>query len=154
MDKQKQKVTRKKAVPKRKRISDSVTEEVLKRCRRKCCMCFGLKQEIVVKEGQIAHLNRNRNMTDIDNLVYLCLDCHKIYDSQSNRTIGYRPGEVRHYRDQLFRELGYDFVEWTLTLRCHRSKYDQIKAVVVKAHSQLKGCDPDMSVNEGPANLL
>ncbi len=136
----------------RKKIPDAVRDEVLKRCRRQCCMCFGLNRKSDVTDGQIAHLDRDPSNVEIENLVYLCLECHKIYDRQSNRAIGYKPGEIQHYRDQLYRALGYDFVEWTLTLRGHRSRYEEIKSVVTEAHARLKECDPNMSVNEGPAD--
>ena len=145
-------MAKKKAKARRRKIPDPLVDEVLKRCRRQCCMCFGLNGKTDVTDGQIAHLDRDSSNIDIDNLVYLCLDCHKNYDRQSNRTIGYKPGEVQHYRDQLYRALGYDFIEWTLTLRGHRSRYEEIKSVVTQVHTLLKKCDPNMSVNEGPAD--
>ncbi len=145
-------MTEKKPKDGRRKIPDEIVSEVLKRCRRQCCMCFGLKGAAEVCDGQIAHLDRDPSNNDIDNLAYLCLDCHKQYDLTSNRTLRYRPGEIQLYRDQLYRALGYDFVEWTLTLRGHRSRYDSIKKAVNKAHALLKESDPDMSVNEGPAD--
>lgn len=142
----------KKSKPKRRKIPDDTRDEVLKRCRRQCCMCFGLRRTTEVTAGQLAHLDRDRSNVHIENLVYLCFDCHKIYDEESNRAVGYTSGEVRHYRDQLYRALGHDFVEWTLTLRGHRARYQEIKSVVDRVHALLKDCDPDMSLNEGPAD--
>ena len=113
-------------------------------------MCYGLRGTKEVKDGQIAHLDRDRTNPDVENLAYLCLDCHKMYDTKSNRVQGYTPGEVRYYRDQLYRALGHDHIEWTITVRADRSQYEKVKIVVHDAHSALLKCCHDVTLNEYP----
>ncbi len=113
-------------------------------------MCFGLNRILEVVDGQIAHLDRNPSNFHIDNLAYLCLECHKNYDLQSNRVLGYTPGEITHYRDRLYQALAIDRYEWTLTIRADRSKYDLVKKAVQKAHSTLKECTDDVRLYESP----
>ena len=43
----------------RKRFPKPVETEVLTKCRRRCALCFGLKGDAKVKEGQLAHIDRN-----------------------------------------------------------------------------------------------
>src|SRR5437016_2418552 len=121
-------------------IAPAVKVEVLSRCRRRCCMCFGLSGIMDAKDGQIAHLDRNRANNEIENLAYLCLDCHKNYDARSNRVQRYTAGEIRLYRSQLYRALRSDQVEWTLTIRADRSQYVEVKKEVERAHSILRAC--------------
>ncbi len=113
-------------------------------------MCFGLSGIREVADGQIAHLDRDPSNFNIDNLAYLCLECHKNYDLQSNRVLGYTPGEIAHYRDQLYRALSHDRFQWTLTIRADRSRYESVKAAVQKAHATLRDCSDDVSLNEAP----
>jgi hypothetical protein len=114
-------------------------------------MCFGLRGSREVKDGQIAHLGRDRSSVNIDDLAYLCLECHKVYDSKSNRVQSYTAGEIRHYRGQLYRALGHDQMEWTLTVRADRSQYVLVKQRVQEAHSILSDCTSDVSLHESPA---
>lgn len=121
--------------------------------RRRCCMCFGLKGDVEVKEGQIAHLDRDRANPDPSNLAFLCQECHTQYDRKSNRVLGFTPEEVRFYRDRLFEKLGHDRIEWNLTMRVHRGEYEAAKAVVDKAKAVLRAFSRDVTVHEGPADL-
>lgn len=148
--KKKSTTNRNQATRRRAAISPPVRDEVLKRCRRQCCMCYGLRGTKEVKDGQIAHLDRDRTNPDVENLVYLCLDCHKMYDTKNNRVQSYTSGEVRYYRDQLFRALGYDHIEWTIIIRTDRSQYEKVKVVVQDAHSSLLKCCTDVALNEYP----
>jgi hypothetical protein len=52
-------------------------------------MCYGLRGVLKQTEGQIAHLDRNRSNPDIENLAFLCLDCHKQYDNKNNRVLSF-----------------------------------------------------------------
>ena len=87
----------------RKRVSDSVQASVLKRSRRRCCICFGLNCDTSIKQGQIAHLDRNAENDDEDNLAFLCLACHDRYDSTSSQSKNFTVAEVKAFRS----ELGY-----------------------------------------------
>ncbi|MCP4548618.1 MAG: hypothetical protein GY835_19350 [bacterium] len=131
-------------------IPDPIKDELLRRCKRVCCMCFGLRGDTEIKDGQLAHLDRNRTNAHIDNLAYLCLECHKIYDLKSNRVLAYTPGEVRFYRDQLYRHHGHDQVEWTLVVRANRSRYEIVKKAVDEAHSMLRKASMDVTFAEEP----
>lgn len=90
-----------------------------------------------MKEGQLAHLDRNPANSRVENLAYLCLDCHAQYDKHSNRVLGFTPGEVRYYRDQLYAALELEQYEWQLTLRVALSSFDAAKDVVDRAHTLL-----------------
>src|SRR5687768_1769755 len=85
----------------RKPIPKSVETELLTSCKRRCCLCFALNQDLRTKQGQIAHLDNNPSHNDIDNLVWLCLDHHDQYDSRTSQSKGFTLDEVRLYKNQL-----------------------------------------------------
>jgi hypothetical protein len=47
-------------VARRRRVADAVQAEVLVKSRRRCCVCYGLNRDADTKQGQIAHLDKNR----------------------------------------------------------------------------------------------
>ena len=108
-------------------------------------MFFGLKNDLDVKEGQIAHLDRNPANARAENLAFLCQECHTLYDTKTNRVQGFTPGEVRYYRDQMYTALGHDEVEWCLTVRADRSQYKAAKRAVDSAHSLLLALTQDVT---------
>jgi len=136
--------------PPRTSIPDTTRDLVLLRCKRQCCMCCCLRGIREPAEGQIAHLDRDRTNADIDNLVFLCLPCHTLYDTKGNHVQGDTPGEVRHYRHQLYRVLQFDHVEWTITIRADRTHYDKVKQAVDDAHATLRNSCIDVTVRESP----
>lgn len=138
----------KKPVP-RKRVP-KYEEMVLRKCRRQCCMCFGLRGITDVKDGQIVHLDRKRSNTTLDNLAFLCLECHKAYDTKSNRVKAFTPGEIRYYRDLLYRKLGQDQIKWEITLTASRDDYDTIKAAVNEAQDLLLRYTSEVTLSERP----
>ena len=83
-------------------IPDSTNEAILVKSRRRCCICFGLKRDLGVKSGQIAHLDRNNKNPSEDNLAFLCFDHHDEYDSKTSQRKGFLIGEVKTYREQLY----------------------------------------------------
>ena len=89
----------------RKHISSDNQAEVLVRSGRRCCICFGLHQKFDVVQGQIAHLDRNNENDSLENLVFLCLSCHDLYDSKNSQSKGLIPKEVKNYRDRLYKEV-------------------------------------------------
>jgi len=131
-------------------IPDYVREEILRRCRRRCCMCFGLNGDLSVKEGQLAHLDRDRANPQIDNLAFLCQGCHTLYDTKNNRVQGFTSGEIRHYRDRLYAALGHDRIQWGLTITVDINQYDAAKDVVDRAHALLLEFTREVSRTEGP----
>lgn len=94
-----------KTMTKRKRISKETETELLVRSRRRCCICFGLNQNLAEKKGQIAHLDGDPSNSDPDNLAYLCFDHHDQYDSRTRQSKGLTIDEVKRYREQLYEAL-------------------------------------------------
>ncbi|MEJ2555179.1 MAG: hypothetical protein P8186_02885 [Anaerolineae bacterium] len=86
----------------RRNVPKAVETEVLIRCARRCCICYGLNGDSEEKKGQVAHLDRDPSNNNIDNLVYLCLDHHDQYDSKTSQSKGLTTGEVGEYRAQLY----------------------------------------------------
>ena len=82
-------------------VSKEIESQVLINCRRRCCICFGVNRDVDVKKGQIAHLDKNRNNNNIDNLSYLCLEHHDIYDSKNSQSKNFSLKEVKVYRKEL-----------------------------------------------------
>lgn len=93
----------------RKPITDEAQKNVVTRSRRRCCLCFWLEGKDEVQKGQIAHLDRNNENSEEDNLVFLCLQHHDEYDSKTSQSKGLREDEVRHWRDVLYQEMEYRF---------------------------------------------
>ncbi|HMY56597.1 MAG TPA: hypothetical protein PK671_26745 [Candidatus Obscuribacter sp.] len=101
-------------------------------------------------EGQIAHLDRDRTNAIAENLAFLCLECHKKYDTKSNRVLGFTAAEIRLYREKLCRALKVDQTEWTITISVDNSKSEKIRSLIQKAHSDLLKECPDAKLSEGP----
>lgn len=121
---------------------------VAQQCRRNCCMCYGLKRQLVTVEGQLAHLDGDSSNTVVENLAYLCQPCHTQFDTKTNRVQGFTPQEVKFYQAELFRVLRTNLSEWTITVRAIQTEYDTTKAAVVAAHAQLKTTCPEVTLNE------
>lgn len=111
-------------------------------------MCYGLRGILEPRDGQIAHLDRDRSNPSIDNLAYLCLECHKTYDTKNNRVLSFTAAEMRQYRTVLHRALRHNQVEWTITVRADRSQYEAVKKGIADAHAILRQCAPDVSLSE------
>jgi len=86
----------------RKPIPEAVQTNVLLKSRRRCSVCYGLNRDTGLKQGQIAHLNHNSGDAREENLVFLCLDHHDQYDSQTSQSKNLRESEVTHFRDELY----------------------------------------------------
>jgi hypothetical protein len=144
------KKARARRAPARVVVPPDVRDEVLKRCQRHCCMCFGLHQRWAVAGGQLAHVDRDRTNAAIENLVFLCQDCHTVYDTKNNRVLSFTPGELTYYRDKLYLRLRIDVIEWTITVRGLRTQYAALKSAVDTAHASLLKCCSDVILNESP----
>lgn len=86
---------------KRKKLPSQTVADVITRCRRRCCICFGLDRDESEKRGQIAHLDHDASNNLPDNLAFLCLHHHDDYDSQRSQSKGLSIDEVKHYRAEL-----------------------------------------------------
>lgn len=93
----------------RKSIPEDTQNTILLRSRRRCCLCFWLEGRDEVLKGQIAHLDSNPENSVEGNLVFLCFDHHDEYDGTRRLAKGLREKEVRHWRDELYREMEYRF---------------------------------------------
>jgi hypothetical protein len=89
-------------LPERRPLNRQLAKDVLIACRRRCCLCFFLEDRDEVRKGQIAHLNRRRGDDRFDNLVYLCLEHHDEYDSNTSQVKRLSPQEVKEYRNRLY----------------------------------------------------
>ena len=90
----------------RKRIKDSDQTNILIQSRRRCCICFGLNRDGDIKRGQIAHLDKNPNNNNADNLVYLCFEHHDEYDGKTSQSKGFTIKEIKKYREELYIHFG------------------------------------------------
>lgn len=79
---------------------------VLDQSRRRCCLCFCLRNDAGEKRGQIAHLDRDRSNDAFENLAFLCLEHHDEYDSSTSQSRSLQEAEVRDHRDRLYEHLG------------------------------------------------
>ncbi len=75
--------------------------KLLLNCRRRCCICFGLDRDHRVKQGQIAHLDKNNQNNDIGNLAFLCFTHHDQYDSKTSQSKGLTLAEVKAFKEEL-----------------------------------------------------
>jgi hypothetical protein len=113
-------------------------------------MCFGLRGDLAVKDGQLAHMDRDRTHSVAENLAFLCQECHGVYDKKSNRVLAFTSDEIRHYRDRLYSALGHDAFEWCLTVRADHSRFEAAKRVVDEAHAILLAFTREVTRHEGP----
>lgn len=90
---------------KRKSFPSKVETFVLMASRRRCALCFGLDGDTTEKEGQIAHIDRNRANNAHSNAAWLCTKHHARYDTRSRQTKGHSTDELRAHQKQLFQYL-------------------------------------------------
>ena len=88
----------------RKPPSTSVELQVLVASRRRCCICYGLHRDLGIKQGQLAHINRDPSDSSVDNLAFMCLQHHDWFDSKTSQSKGATIEEAKHYRDLLYSE--------------------------------------------------
>jgi hypothetical protein len=62
---------------------------------RRCPLCFHLKFDLAEKNGQIAHFDGNPSNAAEDNLAFLCLDHHTLFDSKTSQHKNYTIHEVK-----------------------------------------------------------
>jgi len=83
-------------------VPSKTQDRVLVLSRRRCCVCFGLHGDLSLKQGQIAHLDRDNTNDDLDKLAFFCLPHHDQYDSRTSQSKGLREGEVKRFRKELY----------------------------------------------------
>lgn len=90
----------------RRRPGSDTEAQVLLLSRRRCPVCYFVGLELGERRGQIAHLDRNPGNSALDNLCFMCLDHHDVYDGKTSQSKGYSEKEVREYRDRLYAAMG------------------------------------------------
>ena len=93
-------------------------------------MCFVLDKDLEPKDGQIAHVDRDRTNHDLSNLAYLCMKHHNAYDSLPSQSSRYKAAELLEYRGLLYSQLGTFDKKIILTLECDEDPIDTIHSVV------------------------
>ncbi len=96
------------ARPARKPIPKVTKLSILDQSRRRCALCFHLKGDLTEKHGQVAHLNKDRVHNDEDNLAFLCLEHHTLYDSTTSQHKNYTVAEVKVARSRLCEAIARD----------------------------------------------
>ena len=81
--------------------SERVQTNVLLKSRRRCSICFGLNRDTAIKQGQIAHIDKNPANNEEGNLVFLCFDHHDQYDSTTRQGKNLTSREVKEFRQEL-----------------------------------------------------
>lgn len=85
----------------RQKIPQQTETKVLLNSRRRCCICYGLDRDTRIKQGQIAHLDKNPNNNQIENLAFVCLPHHDTFDSRTSQSKGLTSAEVKEFRNEL-----------------------------------------------------
>jgi hypothetical protein len=78
---------------------------VLDQSRRRCALCFYFKGDLAEKLGQIAHLDDNPANFAEDNLAFLCMDHHSVYDSTTSQHKNYTIDEAKAARNRLYQAI-------------------------------------------------
>jgi hypothetical protein len=89
----------------RKQVPNDIVDQVLIQCRRRYALCFGLDGRTGVKEGQIAHADRDNANNRAENLVWLCLHHHEMYDRRSQQSRRFTERELLTHRAALLEYL-------------------------------------------------
>jgi hypothetical protein len=86
----------------RKATPKEIETAVLTKAARRCAFCFYLSGDLGEKEGQIAHLDQNPSNFAEDNLLFLCLRHHTLYDSKTSQHKNYTISEAKQERNELY----------------------------------------------------
>ncbi|GEQ77571.1 hypothetical protein CTTA_4576 [Comamonas testosteroni] len=89
---------------------------------------MGLHNDQGEKKGQIAHLDRCNQNSDIDNLMFMCLLHHNEYDSIQSQAVGFTIGEAKEYRARVEELVTGERIIWTKR-EAQRFIYDHINVV-------------------------
>ena len=95
------KVVNSRLAMKRSRTPPTTETAVLIRCARRCALCFGLSHDLTEKHGQIVHLDQDPSNYGEDNLAFLCVTHHSLFDSRTSQHKNYTIQEVKTMRAAL-----------------------------------------------------
>jgi hypothetical protein len=85
----------------RKKTPQEIETAVLLKCARRCALCFGLSHDLSEKHGQVAHLDQDRSNYAEENLAFLCMPHHSVYDSKTSQHKNYTIHEIKAMRESL-----------------------------------------------------
>jgi hypothetical protein len=85
----------------RKRIPQATETTVLLKSARRCAMCYYLNNDLSEKIGQIAHLDQDPSNYAEENLAFLCMPHHSLFDSKTSQHKNYTVQEVKEMRERL-----------------------------------------------------
>ena len=92
---------------KRKPPTKATEEAVLSKCRRRCALCYSFDDNDKADlQGQLAHISDDRSDSSEENLAYLCLRHHDIYDSKRSQSKGITEGELKRAKSCLEQYIG------------------------------------------------
>ena len=103
------------------RPNNDVETAVLINCGRRCALCVGLNNDHTVKNGQIAHIDRDSSNSSYDNLVFLCIPHHDDYDTVRRQSKNLKPDELRHYKRVVCQRYGPDYSSIRALLSKHQN---------------------------------
>ena len=86
----------------RRNTPSDIETSVLVKSARRCTLCFYLSCDLSEKLGQIAHLDKDPSNAAEDNLAFLCLAHHTLYDSKTSQHKNYTIQEVKAAREKLY----------------------------------------------------
>lgn len=152
----------------RKSVSQHVEAAILGKSLRRCCLYFHLKEDFEEKLGQIVHLDHDPSNASEDNLAYLCLDHHTLYDSRASQHKNYTISEVKDARQRLYSKTSttpsatprrriLKGVEWVLVLDGMIEEFDKERVEIIAEHLRALLKDPHLSikrVDKGSVELL
>src|SRR5882757_3343357 len=79
-----------------------VQARVLLACKRRCAFCLGLDGDASSKDGQLAHIDRNKSNNSESNAAWLCFKHHNDYDGRPSQGKRLTKGDFLRYRRALF----------------------------------------------------
>jgi hypothetical protein len=88
--------------PPRKPVPAKNETAVLTKSARRCPLCYHLNGDLTEKVGQIAHLDGDRTNGAEDNLAWMCMTHHSVYDSTTSQHKNYTLAEVKTLRTRLY----------------------------------------------------
>jgi len=87
----------------RKKVPAGHETAVLVKSARRCLLCFHLNGDLMEKHGQVAHLDGNRSNGAEDNLAFICLPHHSVFDSTTRQHKNYTIHELNRLRRKLYK---------------------------------------------------
>lgn len=86
----------------RKHVPTDTETAVLAKSARRCALCFHLRGDLTEQLGQIAHLDEDPSNFAEDNLGFMCLIHHSVFDSKTSQHKNYTIPEVKLARTRLY----------------------------------------------------